>query len=168
MPFFTSDWHFGHTNIIRYCKRPYKDTEEMERDMIAKFNSRVQPHNETYFLGDLSFHNQPPKVKEIVSELNGTIHFIAGNHDRWKAHQYIQIGFESYHTSLEKFGKLLIHNPGSELAIKKQVKMPIICGHVHEKWKTSGKMINVSVDVWDFYPVPMGRIIQWEMMGYED
>lgn len=31
----------------------------------------------------------------------------------------------------------------------------LLHGHVHEKWKTKAKMINVGVDVWDFYPVPI-------------
>jgi calcineurin-like phosphoesterase family protein len=34
----------------------------------------------------------------------------------------------------------------------------LLHGHVHEKWKSKGKMINVGVDVWDFYPVPITAI----------
>lgn len=34
----------------------------------------------------------------------------------------------------------------------------LLCGHIHDKWKTKNKMINVGVDVWDFYPVPMTEI----------
>jgi calcineurin-like phosphoesterase family protein len=29
----------------------------------------------------------------------------------------------------------------------------LIHGHVHEAWKTNGRMLNVGVDVWDFRPV---------------
>ena len=28
--FFTSDTHFNHTNIIRFCSRPFKDVEHMK------------------------------------------------------------------------------------------------------------------------------------------
>jgi len=33
--FFTSDTHFGHENIIRYCQRPFADVGEMDRELIA-------------------------------------------------------------------------------------------------------------------------------------
>ena len=34
----------------------------------------------------------------------------------------------------------------------------LLNGHVHEKWKIKDRMINVGVDVWDFYPVPISEI----------
>jgi calcineurin-like phosphoesterase family protein len=32
--------------------------------------------------------------------------------------------------------------------------MWLLHGHVHEKWRQQGRMVNVGVDVWDFTPVP--------------
>jgi len=34
----------------------------------------------------------------------------------------------------------------------------LLHGHVHEKWKTKNRMINVGVDVWEFRPVPMSSV----------
>ena len=34
----------------------------------------------------------------------------------------------------------------------------LLHGHVHEKWKVKGRMINVGVDAWDFYPIPISTI----------
>jgi calcineurin-like phosphoesterase family protein len=31
--------------------------------------------------------------------------------------------------------------------------MWLLHGHVHEKWRQQGRMVNVGVDVWDFTPV---------------
>ncbi|MHB8287786.1 MAG: hypothetical protein ACYDEY_00835 [Acidimicrobiales bacterium] len=31
--------------------------------------------------------------------------------------------------------------------------MWLLQGHVHEKWRQQGRMVNVGVDVWDFTPV---------------
>lgn len=34
-----------------------------------------------------------------------------------------------------------------------------ICGHVHEAWKTNGRMINVGVDQWNFTPVSEDELV---------
>ena len=31
---FTSDTHFNHTNIIRFCSRPFKDVEHMNEHLL--------------------------------------------------------------------------------------------------------------------------------------
>lgn len=39
--FFTSDTHFNHANIIRYCQRPFKDPAEMNETLITNWNQTV-------------------------------------------------------------------------------------------------------------------------------
>ncbi len=41
MIFFSADHHFYHANIIRYCSRPFNSVEEMNEEMIARWNSTV-------------------------------------------------------------------------------------------------------------------------------
>ena len=36
----------------------------------------------------------------------------------------------------------------------------LLCGHVHNKWKTKDNMINVGVDVWDYKPVSLDEILK--------
>lgn len=50
--FFTSDTHFNHTNIIRFCSRPFKDVEHMNETLIANWNRVVGPDNIVFHLGD--------------------------------------------------------------------------------------------------------------------
>ena len=46
--FWTSDTHFGHGNVIKYCSRPFSSVEEMNEVMINNFNSRVKEEDLTF------------------------------------------------------------------------------------------------------------------------
>ena len=49
---FTSDFHLGHRNIIRYCSRPFASVEEMDAAILANLNKLVGADDVLYFLGD--------------------------------------------------------------------------------------------------------------------
>jgi calcineurin-like phosphoesterase family protein len=83
MRFFTSDEHFWHNNILKYCpKRGHATVEEMNWDMVAKWNAVVKPEDEVYCLGDFSMSLRGAAMRQ---HLNGTVYLIPGNHD--KCHQ---------------------------------------------------------------------------------
>lgn len=79
--FFTADTHFGHSNIIKYCNRPFKDSQEMDEALIANWNSKVKPEDEVYHLGDFAF-GTPEFAWKIRRRLNGKIYLIRGNHEK--------------------------------------------------------------------------------------
>ena len=83
---FTSDTHFNHKHIIDFCKRPFNDVCEHDQKLIENWNSVVGPDDTIFHLGDFVFGGFP-KWKEIVSQLNGHIYLIRGNHDdkQWTA-----------------------------------------------------------------------------------
>ena len=78
--FFTSDSHYGHSNIIWMCKRPYTNVEEMNRKLIENWNNVVKPDDLVFHLGDFAFGGQP-LWRSIREQLNGNIILIKGNHD---------------------------------------------------------------------------------------
>ena len=43
--FFTADEHYGHTNIIKYCDRPFASVEEMDAEIIKRHNDLVGPQD---------------------------------------------------------------------------------------------------------------------------
>lgn len=82
----TSDYHFGHFNIIRYCGRPFETVEEMDKVIIRKHNERVKPEDTVFFLGDFIFkggkEGGEERCRAFEKKLNGKVVFIEGNHDR--------------------------------------------------------------------------------------
>ena len=38
MNYYISDLHLGHKNILKFDSRPYDTTEEMEFDLISRWN----------------------------------------------------------------------------------------------------------------------------------
>ena len=78
--FFVSDTHFGHTNIIKYCARPFNNIDEMDKALINNWNTKVPKDGIVYHLGDFAWGsiNYWEKIRE---QLNGEIILIYGNHD---------------------------------------------------------------------------------------
>jgi calcineurin-like phosphoesterase family protein len=79
---FTSDTHFYHKNILKFCPttRQGKDEVEMTELMIENWNSRIKPGDTVHHLGDFSF-GTTTQTENVLTRLNGDIHLKAGNHD---------------------------------------------------------------------------------------
>jgi calcineurin-like phosphoesterase family protein len=79
---FTSDLHFEHANIMKWCPktRPWKSVDEMNEGVIETFNQYVGPKDFTFILGDVSFTNLE-KTLGYMRRLNGDQGLVIGNHD---------------------------------------------------------------------------------------
>jgi calcineurin-like phosphoesterase family protein len=164
--FFTADTHLGHENIIKYCNRPFKSLEQMDKVLIHNWNQRVKAEDVVYFLGDFCFKNtEGGKPGEGVaknalfwlSRLRGNVVFLKGNHDKRNSMNtklkscIIEIGGEEIY---------LCHNPED---FNKNYRINLV-GHVHEKWKIKNEgnvvLVNVGVDQWNFRPVTWEEIMK--------
>lgn len=81
MIYFTSDQHFGHSNILKHTGRPFSSIEEMDAALIRNWNAKVHRNDIVYILGDLFFRNSTP-AEEYLHQLKGVKHLIIGNHDK--------------------------------------------------------------------------------------
>lgn len=81
----TSDLHFGHTNIMKFCpqsrSRFKNDVDYMNEEMVREWNATISPEDTVYILGDVAFL-PAAKAVSIMRRLNGTKILIEGNHDR--------------------------------------------------------------------------------------
>ena len=57
--FFTADEHYGHTNIIRYCDRPFASAEEMDAEIIRRHNEIVGSQDVVIHAGDFTLAKKP-------------------------------------------------------------------------------------------------------------
>lgn len=156
MTHFTSDTHFGHANIISLCKRPYVNVDEMNAALVDNWNSVVAPGDTVYHLGDFAFRAGPAKTKEILSQLNGQIKLIEGNHEEDLFEVYVAHGAPNVE----------LRPPLEEIKIGKQ--SIVMChygmrtwnhdlrgvwhlyGHSHGGLPPMGKSVDVGVDSPDF------------------
>lgn len=176
---FTADTHFGHQAIIGYCKRPFVDVEEMNAELIRRWNAAVKPTDTIYCLGDFSLSARV--MDEITPQLNGKKVLVRGNHDlchpvqkNW-ANKMLRYGLAgwairasllSMYSSEDDLdsGFRMCHMPYEPVDDRYPEYTPpdrghwLLHGHVHREWKIKGKQINVGVDVWDYAPVSWEQI----------
>lgn len=148
--FIISDTHFHHENIIKYSNRPFKSVEEMDKEMIKKWNNKVGKKDMVIHLGDFVLGNEK-EIKDLKDNLNGTIFLLKGNHD----HRIMRkAGFIIIKGSLEIGNLIFSHNP-----LKKE-DIPNgfinVHGHIHEKESVNG--INLSVEKTNYEPVELDEL----------
>ena len=85
--FFTSDTHFYHGNIIRFCNRPFKDVDMMNETIISNWNNTVGQDDIVFHLGDFCLGGSAEWTR-MLDRLNGRIYLIMGNHDLKKVTIY--------------------------------------------------------------------------------
>lgn len=111
--FVCADLHFFHKNILKYENRPFQDVDDMNKQLIKRWNSVVKKDDIVYVLGDVSFGGTKA-TRDIVSRLNGRKMLIMGNHDRGRSiAKWLDIGFEwvSPHPVILGEFVVLMHEP---------------------------------------------------------
>ena len=92
--FLVSDTHFGHAGVCRFTRddgvtklRPWTDPDEMDEEMVKRWNETVKPSDKVYHLGDVVINR---KALSIMHRLNGDKVLIRGNHDIFRDDEYRQ------------------------------------------------------------------------------
>ena len=112
--FLVSDTHFGHSGVCRFMRndgvtklRPWDTPEEMDEEMVKRWNERVRPNDKVYHLGDVVINR---RALPTLARLNGDKVLIRGNHDIFRDDEYRQYFRElrAYHVMN---GMILSHIP---------------------------------------------------------
>ena len=171
---FTSDTHFWHTNILRFCNRPFGTVEEMNEELIRRWNETVPPDGIVFHLGDVCFGG-PKEWNGVIHRLHGHIYLILGNHDM----KSIKQGFMARFAHVTQ--QMTIRVGGQAIVLNHN---PFLCyggayrnvwqlfGHVHSgPFSSEGKdhprlgmlfprQYDVGVDNNDFRPVSFREVTE--------
>jgi calcineurin-like phosphoesterase family protein len=168
----TADLHLGHSNVIRYDNRPFDNVDQMNKELIRRFNERVKEDDTCIIVGDFCFKNSPNgkegeglpvHAKNYIKQLNGIKVFVRGNHDK---NNSVQTKIERL---VLKVGGIYInvcHRPDDAIILDDRYYSLNIVGHVHNAWTTkeiekNGKfslMINVGVTTNKYYPYTFDEV----------
>ena len=152
---FTSDFHLGHYNIIRYCNRPFSSTGEMDAVILTNLNDQVGENDQLFFLGDFckGSADQAKHYRDRI--LCKNVHFVEGNHDR--AARKIAAAFCSWNQLVEirvgKQGFVLCHYAMRTWHHSSRGVWHLY-GHSHGKLRDDPASLafDVGVDAHDFQP----------------
>lgn len=186
---FTSDTHYGHTNICRATTkwadadditRDYKSLEHMNDHLVEQINRNVKQDDILFHLGDVSFGGLD-NLRLFRSRINcQNIHLILGNHDHHirrdvsnlqslftSVNEYMHLDFRMYNS--EKKQKLIVqqdfilmHYPIQSWDGMNKGAIHLH-GHVHlpvHKRMGKGKMMDVGVDGNDMKPISITEVMQ--------
>ena len=129
--FLTSDTHFGHAGVCRFLTntgeklRPWDNPDDMDEEMVKRWNETVKPNDKVYHLGDVVINR---KSLAIMHRLNGDKVLIKGNHDIFKMNEYTPHfrDIRAYHVM---DGMILSHIPIHEASLGRFGTN--IHGHLH-------------------------------------
>lgn len=175
--FFTADLHLGHARVIEYCRRPFKHVDEMNKQLIARWNARVSNHDDVYILGDVALC-RPEQALAFVRGLNGRKFLVFGNHDKPNRKHYDRSEAVGRNGGLFEWLKDLAQVKIPDVDAPNGVRQVVLChyplmtwnkshhgswhlhGHCHGSLKddSHSRRIDVGVDCHDYAPVSYDEV----------
>lgn len=162
--FVTSDTHFGHRNILKFEPRPWKEIEDMDEELIQRWNKVVGKNDIVIHVGDV-FLCGAKRAEYIASRLNGRKILVLGNHDSFSKKKYTDMGFDvRNYLYLDDF--LFSHYPQDSTALKvAQANSDLrgnIHGHVHSQVEGLDKDVHICVctELTEYTPIELDILIE--------
>lgn len=155
--FFTADTHFGHANIIRYCKRSFANVREMDEFVVGEWNRVVGKDDVIYHLGDFSRKDRG-LAEWILKRLNGRKFLCLGSHDKHmpKLAEYFEEIRESFLLDMGKNQFIFLSHYLHKIWPRSHYGSWHLFGHSHggmnKYTQQEGKLLDVGVDCHNFRP----------------
>lgn len=161
MIYVTSDLHFNHDKDFIYKARGFNSIEEMNEEIIKRWNETVTAEDTVYILGDIALGADLAASMRLIGRLNGSLYLAIGNHDSdakldayKKANLFKDIQF-GYRLKIKKRVCVLTHYP-SIVANDGDAPTVNLYGHTHQTtnfYDNHWDMYHVGMDSHDCYPI---------------
>lgn len=170
MEWFTSDSHFGHANIIKHCNRPFSNILEMDEAILDGINSRVQPNDTLYHLGDFAWGKTHLRYRNQIRCRN--VILILGNHDPQTKSGQPQALLHNIFTSVVVVLKIspkindlkqpiVLNHYAMRTWDKSHYGSWNLSGHSHGTLPNNGSMsLDVGVDCHMYKPISLENVVQ--------
>ena len=171
MIFCTSDLHLGHDKDFVVQARGFETVEEMNAEIIRRWNECIYPDDDVYVLGDLTLGDVEEGIR-LIAKLNGYLHIMRGNHDTdKKVERYLELPniVEVKCADILKYGKAVFwmsHYPTitANYDDDKPWAKHTVClfGHTHQEqpfYNDNPYMYNVGMDAHNCTPITIDEII---------
>lgn len=158
MDYFTSDTHFGHTNIIKYCNRPFEHVGVMDAKLLDNINEIVGQNDRLFHLGDVAFKGAAKYLPSIRSRIIcKNVFVIPGNHDKesqLKGH--FQILPQCYMYENDGFRMVLCHY-AMRVWHHSHHGAGMLYGHSHGGLPAipGASSFDIGVDCWQYRPLSL-------------
>lgn len=158
--FLISDTHFGHEKTCTTFKRsngsplrPFANADEMNEEMVRRWNAVVRPNDKVYHLGDVVINR---KFLPILDRLNGKKRLVRGNHDIFPTKDYLKYFDEIYGVRVLA-DMILSHIPLARDCITERFNVNVH-GHLHANSMDDDRYICVCVENINYMPISIDDV----------
>ena len=164
--FLIANCQFGRANIIKKNKRPFESVQEMNDEMIQRWNTVVTDKDQVIHLGNFAW--DPSTAEEVLSKLNGkSILLLPGEEDSDILDMHAKgllpknASLSNRIYELNSVKATFAYWPMLEWPLKDRDHY-LYYGYYGTKYKPDHKkkMINMACEFWNYTPHNMSNLIK--------
>lgn len=185
--FVTADTHFSHARISELAERPFDTVEQMNTELVRRWNKTIGPDDVVLHLGDIALGPIADSIP-LTAQLHGRRLLVPGNHDRVSPATQSHRAIERFAPLYEAAGWTILpeviegtrhgyrilasHYPyaGDSQDTDRHTAhrprwddgIPLLHGHTHARDRgPDGHQFHVGVDAHGYAPIPFTVIDAW-------
>lgn len=171
--YYISDIHLHHPKCLEFDHRPFNSEEEMETEIIKRWNAKITANDNVYILGDFSMERKDvEKVNHVLRQLKGNKFLIKGNHDHYLKKKGFDIslfaGVYDYKCLIDNGQVVVLSHYPILVWDRRKYGSIHLYGHVHayndaidySYLRSLKNAYNVGCMHWNYEPVTLAEILE--------